>query len=213
MSRDTLKLTKHSLTMRLALIKLLVFSSLFTAHAQPPTLARFDGFEIKGAVQRFYIRTQLEPVAIIREVRVYKDYERKAFFRIGVLPVVAMDDVSVEIPNPGLVVDGLTQLQTWLCSHGNHRVELRRLKFQVGSSHTNRIESGRALVGRNGQWELEDGVSFFSGTNQMHAARATLGLAGENAGRLIMNTTPPLTVNLFPSATTTSALPIKRDIQ
>jgi hypothetical protein len=190
--------TEFSLAMRFVLTNVIFWCVISAVYPQSLTQSSIGALVgMRGVILGFHVETQREPVALVRVGRIYKDYERKGFFRIGVLPVLAMDDVSVEIRDPALVTTGLAQFQAWLGSHSKHNVELRRLRVRVGSFPTNRLESGRALITRDGEWELVDGVAFFSGTNRTSVARATLELTGERPGRLILSTTPALITNLF----------------
>ena len=155
------------------------------------------GFGLKGAVIGLYSGAEAEPAAVVRLDRVYTDYERKGFFRIGILPIGVMEGVTFELLQPQSVTNGLAQLDHWLGATAARRLELRRVSFLVSAPVTNRLETGRVRPAAGGKLALLDGVNFMSGTNQMRAARGVLQITGAQVGQLVMETTPPWTNNLF----------------
>ena len=154
-------------------------------------------FKARGVVTAFYERTELTPSMIVRADDIYTDYERKGFFRIGILPVGVMEGVTFELHHPESLTNSLAQMRDWLGSQAAKRLEFRKVNFMTFAGVTNRLESGRARFISGGRWELLDGVRLLSGTNQLAAPRATLQVAGNQCGQLVMATDPPLTNNLF----------------
>ncbi len=144
-----------------------------------------------------YSGTEAEPAAVVRLDRVYTDYERKGFFRIGILPIGVMEGVTFELQHPESVTNGLAQVDKWLGARAARRLELRRVSFLVSAPTTNRLDTGRVRPAADGKLALLDGVNFLSGTNQVRAARGVLQVAGEEVGQLVLETTPPWTNNLF----------------
>jgi hypothetical protein len=144
-----------------------------------------------------YSGTEAEPTTVVRLDQVRKDYETKGFFRIGILPIGVMEGVTFELHHPESVTNSLAQLHQWLGPRAAERLELRRVSFVVSAPVTNRLDTGRARLAADGRLELLDGVIFVSGTNRMRAARGVLQISGAQAGRLVMETTPPWTNSLF----------------
>ena len=95
---------------------------------------------------------------------VYTDYERKGFFRIGLLPIGVMEGVTFELQHPESVTNGLAELNQWLGAKAAKRLELRRVNFLVSAPATNHLATGRARVGgrrqagnvRRGQIRVRD---------------------------------------------------------
>lgn len=154
-------------------------------------------FKAQGVITAIYTGAEFTPSVVIHVDDIYTDYERKGFFRIGILPVGVLEGVTFEVCLSESVTNALTQLNNWLGYQSTKRLELRRMNLLTFSGSTNRLESSRARMIPNGRWELMDGVRFFSGTNQLSAPRATLQVTGRKTGQLIMLTDPPLTNNLF----------------
>jgi hypothetical protein len=180
-----------------------LFASLFGcfafwhACAQPAAGLLGGGLALKGGVISLYSGTEAEPATVVRLDRVYMDYESKGFFRIGILPIGVMEGVTFELHHPESVTNSLAQLHQWLGPRAARRLELRRVSFVVSAPVTNRLETGRARLAADGKLALFDGVTLLSGTNEMRAARGELQISGAQAGRLIMETTPPWTNSLF----------------
>jgi hypothetical protein len=182
---------------RLVVASLLSCFAFGHACAQPAADLLAGGFKLKGGVIGLYRGTETEPATVVRLDHVYTDYERKGFFRIGILPIGVMEGITFELHHPESVTNSLAQLHQWLGPRAAGRLELRRVAFVVSAPVTNRLETGRARLAADGRLALFDGVTLVSGTNQMRAARGALQISGTQAGRLIMETTPPWTNSLF----------------
>jgi len=155
------------------------------------------GIALKGGVISLYDGTEAGPATVVRLDQGYTDYESKGFFRIGLLPIGVMEGVTFELPHPESLTNSLAQLHRWLGARAAKRLELRRVSFQVSAPVTNRLSAGRARVSPDGTLQLFDGVNFVSGTNQLQAARGVLQVTGEQAGQLVLETSPPWTNSLF----------------
>lgn len=176
---------------------LLVLAVAVESRAQLNSGLLSGNFRIHDALFPFYAGAEPKLCTVVRVEDIYTDCERRGFFRIGILPLEVMEGVGIEIRNPETAGDGLAQLHHWLESQGARRVELRRVKFLVDSTVTNRVEAGRIRVAADGTWQLLDGVKLVSGTNETKAARATLQISGEQAGELVLETQPPATNFVF----------------
>jgi hypothetical protein len=183
--------------MRLLIASLFGCLALFQVCAQSAADLVAGGFSLKGGVIDLYGEAEGEPAMVVRLDNLYNDYQTKGFFRIGLLPIGVMEGVTFELRHPESVTNGLAQLHHWLGVKAAKRLELRRINFLVSAPVTNRLATGRARLAADGKLEMFDGVSFVSGTNQMQAARGSLQITGEQAGQLVMETTPPRTNNLF----------------
>lgn len=161
----------------------------------------------RGALITIYQGTEPKPSMIVRANTIFRDYQRKSFFRIGVLPIGVMEGVTFDVRHVESITNSLAQLDHWLGPRAANRLELRQVTIQISATVTNRLQAGRIHVLPGGKWELADDVRLQVGTNQMQAARATLQVAGERTGTLVMGTTPPWTTNFF--ALAKSELPTK----
>ena len=141
-----------------------------------------------------YNETDKSLYAVITVDKVFTEYEKHGFFRIGALPVAVLEGVTYEAKDPAAAAKNLVRLPVWLGSEAGKHVELRGVKLVA--SPTSSVEGGRLLFSDNNRWELADGVRLISGTNEFRAASATLQVAGARAGELILHTTPR-TTNTF----------------
>ena len=171
----------------------------FTLAAKAQSLADLLTGQVKtqGVVISLYEPGQLKPSLKVKADRVFTDYERKGFFRLGVFPLGVMENVVFEICQTGPTTNRLIQLHDWVGAPVAKRLEFRNVTFVAADGCTNRLECGRARIGPGGQLELLDGVRFLSGPDQIEAVRATLQVSGELAGQIDLTCTPPRTVNLF----------------
>jgi hypothetical protein len=185
------------------LLGCLAFSEAFAQSAGDIFAGRV---KMEHAVFSLYSGTEQEPALLVRLDKVYTDYQRKGFFRIGTLPVGIMEGVTFELERPALLTNSLAELHRWLGPQGSSRLELRRVTFVVSSPLSSRLETGRARVATEGRLELLDGVTFVSGTNQMSAPHGTLQIQGENAGQLILEGKRSWTNNLFTHLSTVNPL-------
>jgi hypothetical protein len=153
--------------------------------------------EIHDAVIPLQIGYESEPAAVVRVDRIYTEYARKGFFRIGVLPIRVMAGVTFEVREPQRAADSLGRLPQWLEGEGARKVELRQVKFRIVPARSDLLEADRACLAADGRLELFGGVRFGTEPNQVQAVRGILQIAGPKAGQLVLQTTPPSTNNVF----------------
>jgi hypothetical protein len=145
--------------------------------------------------------------AVIRVDKVYTEYEKKGLFRIGILPVAVLDGVTYEVKDPAPAAKNLVRLRSWLGGDTGKHFDLRGVK--IVASADSRLEAGRLQFLDNDRWQLAGGVRLISGPKELRADSATLRVAGDRAGELILQTVPPTTntflfSNISPIATPTA---------
>jgi hypothetical protein len=141
-----------------------------------------------------YSESDKKLYAVISVDKVYTEYEKKGFFRIGALPVAVLEGITYEVKDPGPAAKNLASLRSWFGGDTASNVELRGVKFVA--SPNSRLEGGRLLFLDNDRWQLVNGVRLISGANEVRAESATLQVAGARIGEVILQTTPP-TTNFF----------------
>jgi hypothetical protein len=147
-------------------------------------------------VVAIYADGELEPAAVLRVSKTRQGFQRKGFFRIGVLPAAVLEGVMLEIRRPDALTNALAECHPWFTPQSANRLELREVQLVTSGTSSNRLTCGRALPTASGTWELRERVRFESGTNSVEAPTGWLQVSGPDAGRLILSTTPPLTVQL-----------------
>ena len=152
---------------------------------------------VRNAAVYFSLADTKQPAAVVRVADAFRDFETKAFFRIGVLPLGVLDRVTFEMGDPSQLTNTLAQIHKWLRTEGTRRIELRAVRLISSPPGSGSLEAGRARLAADGTLELFEGVDYRSGTRQIEAAHGVLRLTGEKAGQLILNARLPITNNLF----------------
>lgn len=154
---------------------------------------------IKGAMVPVYFPGEPAPAAVLRLGRVSSDYERRGFFRIGLLPLVAVEDARIELMAGAKLTNALSRAHGWLehFAAGRH-LELRQVSLLFPPEKTPRLLAGRARLDRQGRWLLSGGITLRDGASQIQISQATLQATGAQTGWLTWETTnAPARVNLF----------------
>jgi len=155
----------------------------------PPPTPRSLRPALKGITAPLYVAGEPKPVAVLRVEKVFTDYQRKGFFRIGLLPLCVADGVRLEVQQPEKAAAALANVPGHLrLAKGNVPAELRRLVLSVAGEPTVQLKAGRVRFGQAGDWLLDGGVSCAQGTTVTEGARATLQVTGESPGQLVLET-------------------------
>lgn len=172
--------------------------------------------DAKGLAIPIYARDRPDAVAVVRISRFSHDFQRRGFFRIGVLPMLVADGLTVELRDSRSVADAMRGAKAVfdpLLRKG--MVELRQVEFVFPPECRQRLEARRVRFGPQGQWELLDGVILQVSTNRWHASTAHLQVTGEKAGQLTIST-PDKTASfnlLVQHAATESIQPAREELK
>jgi hypothetical protein len=166
-------------------------------HGQAETVMEVlkSGGTMRHAVFPLYSQPDSKLSTIIHVDKAYLDHKRKGFFHIGILPVGALEGVTVEVRDTRSAADVFQQMQRWLGAGGD-RVELRQVKILVS---TNSLEAGLVQCRDGNRWELQDGVRMVSGGSETRGKRATLQVSGQEAGQVVLDGSAHVT-NIFPGS-------------
>lgn len=138
---------------------------------------------VKGAKIPVYVANQGEPVAILQIGQIHKGYQSRGFFRIGVLPMLVLDQVTLEIWNETRAPQALERLRRWRGGLGSKVVEIRELCIKTGDASDVWLRAKRARFGLHGELELLDDVTFLKDAKELRMTKASLQFTGEDAGR------------------------------
>ena len=109
-----------------------------------------------------------------------------------------MDGVTFELQHPESVTNSLAQLHQWLEPQGRPEIGIAPGQFPCIRPVTNRLETGRARLGRRRPAGIVRRSEFrVRDESNCSAARGVLQISGAQAGRLVIETTPPWTNSLF----------------
>jgi hypothetical protein len=135
-----------------------------------------------------YDSKDLSLVFQVHAARIFTDYERRGFFRIGLLPIPVAEDVQVQIQSADCLTNALFALRSWnQRSVGGRRLELRNLEIKLFGEKQSRLRAVTARVGQNGTVELSTVSVFGIAGQQASIPKATLQIAGSSAGCLYWN--------------------------
>jgi hypothetical protein len=173
---------------------LFAFGLTVTAPAEPASLGLFGSAAgMKGAVIAIYLGKESEPSSTLRVRVVRTEYQRRGFFRIGLLPMAVLEGVKIEVRDAQSLSNSLAHCQQWFGSRNARFLELRDVQLIAVGPSTNRLACGRARPAADGKWELLDGVTLDSEPIRTEAPQATLQVTGPSSGQLLLGTTPPST--------------------
>jgi hypothetical protein len=158
----------------------------------------FPTAEIRGVTFPFYAPADTNPAVIVHMDRVHRDYQRRGFFRIGSLPLLAVEKVTVDIAKPDHALAALLKLDTSLRQAAAAKsVECRDVTFRFAGETVPRLRAARIRLSRAGVWELLD-CAHITSTAETPIARALLHLSGNDAGQLVLQTSKAARFTRFP---------------
>ena len=147
-----------------------------------------------------YEAAQPSPVAVLRIGEVRLDYQRKGFFRIGLLPMLVADEVSIDLGSAHNPLEALRRACRRLeMPHRAGALELRRVTVRFPPSLHSRLLAARVRFGQEGRWQISDGAVWEDGTRRVEASRGCLHLSGALAGQVVLETSPCPSVVVLPS--------------
>jgi hypothetical protein len=131
-----------------------------------------------------YNPTNLSLVVQIHAGRLFTDYERRGFFRIGLLPVPVAEKVQIQIQATECLTTALWMLQDWKHpATGFRRLEFRDLQISLLGEGRPRLCAAGARIGRNGALELSDVLVTGLSGQKISIARGILQVTGNETGR------------------------------
>jgi hypothetical protein len=138
-----------------------------------------------NVVVNIYPESGLEPLATVRANQIHRDFQRRGFFRIGLLPIPVAENVEIQIQSADCLTNAMLGLQSWdRPSVGVRCLELRNLEIRLSDEKQPRLSAANARVGQAGTLELTK-VSLFNATGQPTSiSKATLQVDGPSVGWL-----------------------------
>lgn len=157
-----------------------------------PTLSFRSGTEAAGVVMPIYLSTtnitgsiNLQAAAVIRIDSIKQDFQRRGFFRIGVLPLVALDGFTIEIIDTNRTAEALMKahhkLKHFIKSASE--IEARHVAVVFGGQQQATISAQELRFGNDQSWQLEQGI-VAQGGQRRHFDTAVFHLAGKDAGQI-----------------------------
>jgi hypothetical protein len=168
-----------------------------STEGQPGCNVAGSGLKFQSATFGLYLDRTPNLSAVIGIERSYADYQRRGFFRVGLLPVVVLEGVTITIQDYGSVSNSLANLGRWASDRQSHRIELRRVSIQWAKDPSRRLEIGRVQCRQPGEWWLAGGVRWAANGRIQVSPQATLKVAGDQIGDLVFSEQSEMVRNLF----------------
>lgn len=179
--------------MKIKFSNLLGIGRIFAVATLLVSLPGLNAVELVGAsandvTSSEYNSKDLSLVAQVHAAHLFTDYERRGFFRIGLLPIPVAENVQIQIRSADFLTNALLGLHFWnQPSVGVRRLELRNLEIKLFGEKQPRLSAVTARVGQDGVLELST-VSMLNATGQpLSISKATLQATGSSAGWLYWN--------------------------
>ena len=131
-------------------------------------------------------KSESEPIAILKAERIFSDYQRRGFFRIGALPLLVFDRLNVELGDPGKLLASLAAVSNYFAVTANAKrtVEGREFSIAFATQPNNRLQAHYIRLGSGATWILQDGRIDQPGMTPIRFRQATFVVSGLHAGEL-----------------------------
>jgi len=133
-----------------------------------------------------YPEVGLTPLATFRAEQIHGDYQKRGFFRIGVLPMVVLEELSLELRDTNQLSAALTRANIHFGSRNKSSEVLEGRNFSLSfTGQTNGVLHARTIqLGSRAEWVLHEGTISQRDMPPIPFRRATLTIAGPKAGEL-----------------------------
>jgi hypothetical protein len=140
--------------------------------------------DVRNAVMPIYLTFQPEAAAVFRANHIFNDHQRRGFFRIGALPMLVIDGMSVEVRDPAGVSAALNKLGAQFAVKAGARkaVEGRDFRLTFAPEKDGCLRARRVRLENAAAWRLEDGALHPPGGPPVPFRQGTLTITGPQAG-------------------------------
>ena len=153
----------------------------------------------KGIYIPIFLEPEPKAVAVVRIKETFTEYPRHGFFRIGLLPKLVAEGVTLELRQTEVIANALREAQRGILGGKSAAyLDVREVSVKLSAGTNLLIQARRLRFGEAGQWQFEDGVVFPNMTNHVPYLKGTLQTAGAAAGQFtFQNGGSSTTFNLF----------------
>ncbi|HWQ92615.1 MAG TPA: hypothetical protein VN673_13155 [Clostridia bacterium] len=152
-----------------------------------------SGARLNGARIALFDGTQVS--VLIKVDRAYPDYQKRGFFRIGVLPIAVLEGVSAELCRPTMLSRDIELAAGWFSEQERKRLIIRDLIISAGSNDFVSALSARLVD--NKRLRLTGNVRVFLSGVEHQAETAFLCMTGEKAGQVVFESSGFEAFDLF----------------
>jgi hypothetical protein len=154
-------------------------------------------------ISEYAPRGGLEQTVELHASRIHEDFQHWGFFRIGALPLLAVEDVRMTVTSEPYLANAIADVDAWCPRTGQFRhLELRQLVITVRGDDQPRLRAASAKIRSDGTASLRTVAVRGPGGWLPAIASATLQISGPDAGRLSwISAGQPKESFLFPTRT------------
>jgi hypothetical protein len=129
--------------------------------------------------------TKFEAAGVIQIEKFGKEFQRRGFFRIGVMPLLVLDGLTIEILDACRLDEALVKANEDLRAHmkSSASVEGRRFTLVFSNGQKTTIKAAVMRFLSDEQWTLEDGAVETDGHRHVFNT-ALLQVHGDRTGKL-----------------------------
>ena len=143
------------------------------------------GSSAKSLTFSVYNPKDLSPEMVIHADGIFTDYERRGFFRIGLMPVLVADNVRIEVQSVEGLTNILSALHSWIRpGAGAQRLNLKHLEIAVRGETQPCLRAAAGQIGSEGAIQLTSVSASDGSGHQMFMPSAALQLTGPAGGQL-----------------------------
>jgi len=156
--------------------------------------------ELKKAVLPVYLKSESRPLAVFRADRIYHDHQRRGFFRIGGLPLLVLQGLSLQLSDTNRLQETLHAASGHfhVTTGPKHAIEARNFSIVTTSQNKALVRAQLVHMDTDDVWLLQDGIIATNQGTETGFRRATLKLAGPQTGELVLETSQgPIRANLI----------------
>lgn len=131
------------------------------------------------------------PVAVLRAEKFFGDYQTRAFFRIGALPLSVGEDLSIELKDAFRLPAALNALGVRFAPEGGggRGIEGRNFSLTFSGEKGGSLRARSVRLDNPTEWTMETGVLTMPHSAPVHFQRGTLSMQGPEAGMIRCQTT------------------------
>lgn len=151
-------------------------------------VANLGNIKVRGLTVPIYLPGDSQSVGVIRVEKVFKDSQRRGFFRIGLFPVAVLENVRCQVNRPQDAaailseVSGVTRLV-----RDTKGVEIRGIELRLAEADQPAVEARTAKPSPGGAWSLTGGVKLRVGSQVAQIQSASLCVTRTNEVTIIWN--------------------------
>ena len=138
----------------------------------------------KGMVIPLFVGSESKPTALVRVKELRNDYRRVGFFRIGAMPLVVLDGLTIELRHTKNLSASLKEIHKGvLINKHPNLLEARDVRIIIAAESAPRIQAKTMRFVDAGQWRFFNGILFAGSDHPVHFSQGTLQLEGQSPGR------------------------------